>query len=447
MIKTSDFIDEKLKRRFMLFAKNDRDYWSFKGSSKREYGHGLFQYPAMMVPQLVNTIIEEVSKVHPEIEAVCDPFAGSGTVLTESMFRGMNFLGKDINPLAVLLCRAKAGPFFTATLIPKVVELYARIEKDRKTRIEVDFPGIEKWFETDVQVYLSKIRRSITAETELWARRFFWIAIAETVRFTSNSRTSTFKLHIRPTDEIEERNIDPVAIFKKTISRNIDHLKSQEEYLEKQGYLNKGRYKGEVKVTLGNAKDILTEEQGVYDIIFTSPPYGDNVTTVPYGQYAYLPLQWIDITDIDSSASTEYLYSTHEIDARSLGGKKRLDKQDNDSLCDRSDSFKSYLGCLKNKPIDYSRRVTAFFRDLDRCLDSVLGYLRPAGLMFWILGNRKVGGKRVPMDQIVTDLLLAHNAKPLFTLKRHILSKRMACKNNFAETMSNETILVMRKAM
>jgi len=86
-------------------------------------------------------------------------------------------------------------------------------------------------------------------------------------------------------------------------------------------------------------------------------------------------------------------------------------------------------------------------RDLDGCLDPILKSLRPGGLMVWTLGNRKVGGIRVPLDCILEDLLNAHRATLLCKLTRRISSKRMAPKNSIAETMSSETILVMRKAM
>ena len=36
----------------------------------------------------------------------------------------------------------------------------------------------------------------------------------------------------------------------------------------------------------------------LYDLLVTSPPYGDNRTTVPYGQHAFLPLQWVELSDI-----------------------------------------------------------------------------------------------------------------------------------------------------
>ena len=445
MIEAIEHYNKLLHQRLGALTESDRDYWSFKGNSRRECSHGLFQYPAMMVPQVARAVLEQACSVHPDIERVGDPFSGSGTVLTESMMRGLAFTGTDINPLAVLLCRVKRGPFFIDALSYKVNELNARIDADARWAMEAHFPNRDKWFKSGVRISLSKIRRAIRLEDTQWARRFFWVALAETVRFTSNSRTSTFKLHIRTQDDIEKWKCDPIAVFKKALTRNVQHFRKQAEQLSKSGQLVRGHYQRDVTVSLGDVRQSVGQAQ--CGIIITSPPYGDNVTTVPYGQYSYLPLQWIDLDDIGADIDGDYLASTHEIDSRSLGGSKRVKKARVNKISDRSPAFARYIEALEDQPRDRAQRVTAFFCDLDDCLGPILKMLRPGGLMVWILGNRKVGQIRVPLDRILAELLSAHNTKLLCKLNRRISSKRMAPKNNIADTMSSEVILVMRKAM
>ena len=445
MIQAEEHHDELLRQRLDELTEADRDYWSFKGNSRREHGHGLFQYPAMMVPQVARAVLEQACSVHPGIERVGDPFSGSGTILTESMMRGLAFSGTDINPLAVLLCRVKGGPFFIDAIAHKVDELNTRIDTDKRWAIEARFPNRDKWFKRNVQIDLSKVRRAIRLEAAPWARRFYWVALAETVRATSNSRTSTFKLHIRAKEDIEGRNCDPIGIFRKVLARNVQHFKEQAEQLSTSGQLLRGHYQRDVTVSFGDVRH--TAGLAESDIIITSPPYGDNATTVPYGQYSYLPLQWIDLDDIGRDVDADCLASTHEIDTRSLGGSKRVKTTLVDRISDRSPAFVCYIEALREQPRDRTQRVTAFFHDLDECLEPILKRLRPGGLMVWTLGNRKVGGKRVPLDKILEDLLSAHNAKLLCKLTRRISSKRMAPKNNIADTMSSEAILVMRKAV
>ena len=437
--------DSSLSKRLHALTESNKDYWSFENDSRREYGHGLFQYPAMMVPQVVSSILEQACSVHPDIHCVGDPFAGSGTIMTESMMRGLAFSGTDINPLAILLCHVKSGPFFIDALKEKIQELAARIDADKGWAIELHFANRTKWFNRNVQVSLSKVRRAIRKEPTLWARRFFWVALAEAVRTNSNSRMSTFKLHIRTQEDIDNRVCDPLGTFKKVLARNLRQYEEQANRLSESGELIHGHYKQDLEINLADIRSFSKNSNS--DLIITSPPYGDNATTVPYGQYSYLPLQWIDMDDIDGNIDADYLQTTSEIDSRSLGGSLRVKKSEMEHISDCSPAFSNYIKSLNGQPRDRALRVTSFFRDLDQCIDPILNGLNSGGLMVWVLGNRKVGGKRVPLDLFLSDLLQAHGAKLICKLKRKIPSKRMAAKNNITDTMSSESILVMRKAV
>lgn len=435
--------DKLLSRRLLGLEQADKDYWSFKGNARRELGHGFFQYPAMMVPQVVRAVLDQTCAVHPEIESVGDPFVGSGTIMTESMLKGLSFTGTDINPLAILLCRVKSGPFYVDALNIKVADFKRKVATDHCQSISVDFKGRDKWFSLEAQMELSKLRRAIRAEDSLWARRFFWVVLAETVRMTSNSRTSTFKLHMRSKEELASREVAPIAVFMRVLRRNLKHYEEQAARLKREGHLQNGRYLASVDVKLCDVRRSSAVHD--LDLIVTSPPYGDNTTTVPYGQYSYLPLQWIDLSDIDNDLDDSVLRSTHEIDSRSLGGSRRGSLADSNRLEESAESYRHCVAKLKNAPRDRIARVAAFFRDLDASLKPIMQRLKPGGLAVWTLGNRQVGGIRIPLDRILEEMLAAQNGALVCKLARRIPSKRMALKNNVAETMTNEAILVIRK--
>jgi hypothetical protein len=440
-------LSAKLERLALL----DPDYWSFSGNAARVHSHGLLQYPAMMVPQMVRALLREICETEPAVRSVCDPFVGSGTVLTEATLRGLNFVGRDINPLAILLCKVKAGPIYCQALIERADAVLKRAAADRCRSIEADFSGIDKWFEPEVQRELSRIRRAIRREGSLWARRFFWVALAETVRQSSNSRTSTFKLHIRTSDDISGRTVDPSTTFAKVLKRNLARFVSWRLALRKGGCLDPcGRYIPKVSLSLGDARTPLRNASGVAqqcDVIVTSPPYGDNATTVPYGQYSYLPLQWLDLSDIDSNAEPEFLRTTHEIDRRSLGGSRRVDSQTTEALRVRSPTLGAALDNLAKEPKDRARRLFTFVRDLEACIPPVLKILRSHGVMVWVLGNRRIGGRCVPLDTILSELLQGYGASLVTEIQRRIPCKRMAVRNGIAKTMANETILVFRNGV
>jgi hypothetical protein len=424
------------------------DNWSFRSWAAREYSHGLFQYPAMMVPQMQRELIDRLAGGCDGL-SVYDPFVGSGTTMAEAMLGGLDFVGSDINPLAVLLCRAKSGPFFIDALAAAGERVIARSESSRTTVIALDWEGWEKWFRCDVATGLSRLRRAIQRERLLSTRRFLWVCLAETVRLTSNSRTSTVKLHIRPKGEIAARKIAVQQMFKRIFERNLANFRQQRDTLRERELLTpRGEYPGDVEIHLHNVSDgpCPRNPSEYYDILVTSPPYGDNATTVPYGQHAFLPLQWIDLHDIDDQASEQFLASTHAIDAMSLGAPKRGALDAVIPVRAISPALDRTLDQLADQPRDRAMRVAAFWRDMDGCLGNVLAPLSDGALMAWTVGNRRVGGLQVPMDEILREILEHRGCERITTLRRAIpdCRKRMASRNSVAATMSDERVLILR---
>src|SRR3989338_3364487 len=83
--------------------------WDFKGNSKKYCTHGFHTYPAMMIPQVARRSMQEFGEGK---KTILDPFMGSGTVLVEScLIDGFErAYGIDINPLALLIAKAKTTP-------------------------------------------------------------------------------------------------------------------------------------------------------------------------------------------------------------------------------------------------------------------------------------------------------------------------------------------------
>lgn len=441
----SSDINMMIETRLAYLKNLGDDYWSFKTAYKRDHSHSYFRYPAMMVPQMIRNIIDELCTIDPSIKHIHDPFVGSGTILTESILRGLDFTGRDINPLSILLCKVKSGPFYEKALDTKINELLNEIKFDNANSIETKFKNIDKWFREDIQLDLSKIKRAIKKEKSLWARRFFWIVLAETVRQVSNSRTTTYKLHIREKIQIETRKIDTIEIFRTSLEDNYSNLKETRRYLLEQKLLEKDLYKNQINLILGDAREKLNITNK-YDLVLTSPPYGDNHTTVTYGQYSYLPLQWIDLQDIDKKVTNKYIETISAIDRMSLGGTNYREDKFEKKLLEISPTYKEYVEIFKNKPKRFMDKITAFFNDLNECLDPILDKLNDNGYLIWTLGNRTVGGVAINLDKILIELFQNKNIDLIDIIYRPIPSKRMASKNKSANTMTRESILILKKS-
>jgi hypothetical protein len=69
--------------------------------------HPFHSYPARLHPGTARVLAELISERAAPNAVIVDPFCGSGTTLVEARAAGMRAVGTDLNPLAVLVARAK----------------------------------------------------------------------------------------------------------------------------------------------------------------------------------------------------------------------------------------------------------------------------------------------------------------------------------------------------
>ena len=145
--------------------------WGMVGVKARPNLHGLFRYPAMMVPRMQGDIIDVILSAKGGPSRVVDPFVGSGTVMTEALLRNLDFTGIDINPLAVLVCEAKVAIDSGANIEAAAEVLLSTLRLDVQESIDVDFPGRSKWFDDQSALRFSVLRRAIMSFDEVGTRK------------------------------------------------------------------------------------------------------------------------------------------------------------------------------------------------------------------------------------------------------------------------------------
>ena len=421
----------------------DAEFWDFSDRRSRvEEARALFNYPAMMVGTMQRELMAVIAELQPGATTVGDPFVGSGVVLGEAMYLGLSAVGQDINPLAVLICQVKAD-CADADTVEAAGKAVVYAAKGRLGSEEIaSRPPLAKWFRPGAAAELAALKHAIRSQPDPATRRFLWTTLAETVRLTSNSRTSTYKLHIRSAAAIAALPM-PIATFSRLLARNVANHRAFLEALAFRKRLTNGRYTGSIQVRSGDTKAGFPVS---CDMIVTSPPYGDNGTTVPYGQASYLPLQGVDASDVNSGVDQKLLAGAYEIDRRSLGGaRKRGEDANVERLRQASPSLARCLDELKPLPRDRAQRVGAFFRDLDVALESIVQAVRSNGYLVLTVGNRRVGGRPVPMDDVLIELLEGRNTVHVGDVHRRIRSKRMANRNPLAATITRERTLLFRR--
>ena len=381
-----------------------------------------------MVPdmqyELLNIIIKQIRDKNIRL---LDPFCGSGTTLVIAQELGIDSIGIDINPYATLLSSVKTTVYDCNKMLSAIERIENNLNKELNFK-EYYFYNIEKWFRKDIIKTLSKIRHCIVAEKDPNIRNFFWVCLSEIIFKFSNDRTSTFKLHILPEEKIKLIQDNCINFFIAKIKENAIFLNYE--------------VKNEVKVIYGNCCEVIKQKSNEkFKIICTSPPYGDNSTTVTYGQASILYLKWIDKKDLPCDTYLLDKYST--IDKISIGGKKRKVCNTND-IC----SLNKYL---KKISIIKQEKVINFFEDYYDVLRNVESCLSKDGYLIMTVGNRSIDAIIQPLDEITIEIAEKFGLRLISKFNRNILHKKTpltlsSIKNKkILKSISEETILIFTK--
>jgi len=403
------------------------DYWDFSGYRNE---NALVRYPAVMVAPMQECLLKEIIAADDTVHNVIDPFFGTGTVLLEGQKLDLDVLGFDINPLAALITKVqlegiphdKAQDCINA-LNTRITMLIGNVSPHR-------FTNIKKWFNDDVILSLSVIRQAIMGEPDKRIRCFFWCCFAETVKRYSNTRTSTFKLHIKKAPQINATIDDSIDFFKNHIQAHYWKLVKCKDSEDRK-----------IDIRCGDSNRLLTAlPPNSVDLIYTSPPYGENHTTVTYGQFSILPLLWIDKGDL-MLWEDSLLDKFTAIDTASLGGTIKHEQI-------RNHAYSEYL--LGISPAK-QKKVIAFFEDYELIYGLLARILKPGKLMVLTLGNRRVDNQEIRFDLFNDSLAKKFGLELDSTISRKIIGKRMPSKVSTVKncgavsSMSKEYIKIYRK--
>ena len=182
--------------------------------NRRYVTHAFDRYPAKMLPQMARFLIEKVSRPG---QLILDPFCGSGTVLVESVVAQRDAFGVDLNPLAVLLARAKTTVYDIETLESQLARLLSLFGQ-ATTSHSYDFPNASYWFTPATMRKLGVIREvldSVRHEVDPPYADLWEAVLATIVRACSRADTRGPKPFISKTARQKRvgRHFDPFKLF------------------------------------------------------------------------------------------------------------------------------------------------------------------------------------------------------------------------------------------
>ncbi|QIB68351.1 modification methylase [Aminipila butyrica] len=397
---------------------------SFKNYKKKSDIHGTSLYPAVMVAPVQKAILSNLIS-QGGIKTVFDPFHGSGTALYEcgEIDINIHLIGCDINPLANLITKVKLQG------IDKDFERDFDQLKKLLTQIKqgetYEFTNIKKWFKEDIIESLRILRTAIIQIQKDKSRLFFWYILCDIIRKYSNTRSSTYKLHIRTDDAINRIENSVIPDFLAAVTKSYPKFYNT--------FKNFTLFKCDI------VDQMKQFEDNCFDITITSPPYGDNGTTVPYGQFSMLALLWIDNKDLELEGWELENYSI--IDSKSIGG------------CQSSQNLSEYGLSLIQPYLDKiceskHKKVIRFFSDYFNVLEEICRVTNKYIVL--TLGNRTVDRVKINLNHITKCFLENNNFYLVEVYERDIPNKRTPKKtskvhNKPVESMNSEFVSIYRK--
>ena len=401
------------------------DSYDFLGSSYSTLYPNLHKYPATMLPQIGIKLFKDF-----DIKAknLLDPYCGSGSSFTVGLDVGIKEMnGFDLNPLAVLISKVKFTQLdidllnsFKDSLRNSVYNFIKDEENINKIEVPT-FNNIDFWFSKNAITSLAVIKTFIEKIEDENYRRFFLLPFSETARECSYTRNNEFKLYRMKEDDALLFNPDIYGLYFYKLQLALDIY--QTYYLPKLKHIE--------KIEIENAP--FYNKCKNWDVVLTSPPYGDSKTTVAYGQFSFFANHWLGVKNarkIDNllmgGASTKNLYSKGII--------------------------KDYILEIAKQSNKRAYEVSSYYFDLEASIKEVANAIAPLGYSIYVVGNRCVKGITLPTDQFIAEQFELNGLKHLVTYERLIGNKSMPLKNSPSNiigkrmgTMTKEYIVVCRK--
>ena len=237
----SDYIEDA---RFDVFDSYDTDFLEVSETiSELSYlTHNYFRYygkfPSKIAKYVIDSLVES-GHLDRNIDFIFDNYNGSGTSMVESKIAGFQSGGIDINPFGVLAANVKTYNYDVKKLNDMCYRLLASIENASSSEIQlsmldvpdtdeaaideinrkiyIEFPDVEKWFDTGVIKDLCIIKYFLLSMPYDRYREFFDLAFFAIIRRVSRAHDAEVRPHVNP----KKRQRNAIDAFEKKVTEMI----------------------------------------------------------------------------------------------------------------------------------------------------------------------------------------------------------------------------------
>jgi 16S rRNA G966 N2-methylase RsmD len=398
--------------------------YDYAGENQSRLYPQLHRYPAAMPAQLGADILKEFNAKG----ILLDPYCGSGSSFASALECGIEkMFGFDINPLAVLISRVKFTKISKdrlekeRTIFRNNVFEFLKNEDNFEVLTPPPITNIDFWFSKNVVCNLSILKFFIDKIKDKNIRNFFLIPFSAAIRECSYTRNNEFKLYRMKEEDIVDFNPDIIGIYFKKLRETCFYYVNF--YLPK--------LKGAPEISI--ERSAFKGRENFFDVVLTSPPYGDSKTTVAYGQFSSFSNEWLGF---------DY---ARKLDSMMMGGSRAKQIIKDGIIAD-------YIDMIEKKDMKRALEISSFYSDLSDSIKHVARSVQKGAKAIYIVGNRTVKEIVLPTDQFIAEQFEKNGFKHIITYKRALSNKVMPSKNSptneagkKVSTMLEEYITVCEK--
>ena len=381
-------------------VKVEQDYSATFADNMKMPIHKWYRYTAGFSASWVNQLIRQ-EKANGRTRII-DPFAGSGTVLLESEFEGVESFGVEAHPYIYRIAKAKLDWNFPADKFKS--EALALLRKAKaKTITKTEFPKlIASCYPIEIIQKLEALKQTwLETEQEEEIKNFNWFIITSILRATSPVGTAQWQ-YIQPRKS-KARVIDAFVAFENKVN---------DMYMDMRRTQNRFKDVVDSKILNEDARNIQSIPDGWGDLVITSPPYANN--------YDYADATRLEMTfwgDINGWADLQDNVRKHLVRACTQHVSKLADEVESiiesPLLKPIQSELRVVYETLKLERLkhggkkNYHFMIAAYFNDLAKVFHSLRRVTSENALMCFVIGDSAPYGIYVPVDKWLGELAIS----------------------------------------
>jgi DNA modification methylase len=376
-------------------VKLEQDYTATFADNMKMPIHKWYRYTAGFSASWVSDLIREEQKNGRT--RIIDPFAGSGTVLLESEFAGV-----ESHPYIYRITKAKLNWNYPAEKFKE--EAFSLLKQAKnKTITQTEFPKLI------MSCYPIEILQKLEALKQTWLdkkqedeiKNFNWFIITSILRTTSPVGTAQWQ-YIQPS-KTKSKVVDPFVAFEAKVNlMYLDMKRTQNRLLNVVDSI----------ILNEDAREIKSIPDGWGDLVITSPPYANN--------YDYADATRLEMTfwgDISGWADLQDNVRKHIVRACTQHVSKLGDTVDsilsNPKLAVIQSELLEVFEKLKLERLkhggkkNYHLMIAAYFNDLADVFLSLRRVTSKNCKMCFVIGDSAPYGIYVPVDKWLGELAVS----------------------------------------